>query len=138
MPTPFPLVLTHVKDLFYLPVLHYLMCVLIVQRGSTLIFHTCIYCAVIRWTPITYSSLLPWSPLNSLQCIVLCYIIHRCNVAMFQYFSLSKILCPSSPLIVLSDRPTNTMMLSLSVYIYIYIYEYIHKIIYVVMCTFIL
>jgi hypothetical protein len=73
LPSPFPLVPTLRQDLFNLPVLHFYNCILIVQGGFTMVFHTCIYWTLIRWTPsITYSFSITLPLFNSLQCISLC------------------------------------------------------------------
>jgi hypothetical protein len=69
---PLLLVPTPGKDLFYHPVLHFFKCVLIVQRGFAMIFHTCIYHALIKLSPYICTAPLLFS---SLQCIAL-YNLH--------------------------------------------------------------
>jgi hypothetical protein len=51
------------QDLFYLPVLHFLKCIFIVQGGLALVFYTCIYHTLIRLTSSILYSLLPCFPI---------------------------------------------------------------------------
>jgi hypothetical protein len=84
-------------DLFYLPVLHFFKCMLIVQEDFTLIFHTCIYHTLIRLTSsITYSFSITLVTCYSLTFSALCYTIfmHRCNVSIIHSLLFSFSLLP--------------------------------------------
>jgi hypothetical protein len=68
---------------------------LVVQGCFALTLHKCIYHALIRLTPITFSL----SPLFLIiqQLTVHCVILFSYVHGMFQYFSLSNILLPCPP-----------------------------------------
>jgi hypothetical protein len=83
-----PVVFTPRQDLFYLPDFHLLKCILIVQEGFILAFHTCVSCTLIRSIiSITYSM----APLLYYSTVFCTFhystFTHKCNV--FQYYSLS-------------------------------------------------
>jgi hypothetical protein len=60
---------------------------------------------------------------------------------MLQYFSLSNILFPSPPPVVLSERPINTIMFYLPLhpplYVHIDVCMHVYNIIYIFMCIFV-
>jgi hypothetical protein len=98
------------KDLFYLPVLFFLMYI-DVRRGFTLVFYTCIYHVLIKLiSSVTYSLSVPLL-FNSLQCILL-YYLHTQMKCSSIFFTIIFFLLSCVP-IVPSDRPTNTIIFSL-------------------------
>jgi hypothetical protein len=89
---PLSLLPTLRQDLFYLLVLHFLKCKLIVNEDIFCISHLCVYWTLIRLTPsVTYSVFIALLPYNSAAFSALRYtlFIHRCIV--FQYYSLTII-----------------------------------------------
>jgi hypothetical protein len=66
------------KNCFTFLVLHFLKCILIVQRSFTLVFQSCIYHALTKLTPPPHYLLFLYhhlSPLifNSLECVMVYY-----------------------------------------------------------------
>jgi hypothetical protein len=100
VPLPFPLASSPRQCLFYFCVLHFLKCILI--KGFTLVFHTCIYYALIR--------LIPSIPYFSIQQLSVHFIGYS-----FQHYSLSHS-------VFLFLRPSGALV-CVCIYIYIYIYQ---------------
>jgi hypothetical protein len=128
--SPLPLVPTLREDLFYLPVLHFLKCVLIAQGSSTLVSQTCL----IRLTCVTYSFSTCLSPITQ-QPTVHCVMVFSYTDAMcFNLFSIIffLLLPPYS-----SYRSTicHGLSLSLSLYIYTHIYIHIYTYTYMNLCV---
>jgi hypothetical protein len=81
---------THSQTAPVLPsCLSFLKCILIVQKGFAMVFHTCICYTLIRSTLITYSFSISLLPYYSTAYSALLYTIfmHRCNV--FWYYLLN-------------------------------------------------
>jgi hypothetical protein len=106
--------------LFYLSVLHFFKCILIVQGGFTLVFQTCLCLTLIRLSPhyLLFFTLLPY---YSTAYSALCYIIfiHRCDV------SILFILLIFSFLHSFPCCPLYSLCLSLS-HTHIYMYLCVH------------
>jgi hypothetical protein len=103
------------ENMFYLPSFIFLKCILIVQGGFTLAFQTCIYHAVIRLNPLHYLLFLYYhAPLlfRSLQCIMFYYL--HIQIESFNIFHSLTLSFPLLPPVVTSDRPTNTVLFTLS------------------------
>jgi hypothetical protein len=134
-PFPFPLVPFHIKqDLFYLLILHFLKCILIVKWGSAMV---CVYCSLIKLTPfVIYSFSITMLPYCSTSFSTFLYTIFICIYKVFWYYSLYHSLFLSHLPLVSSDRPTIAIMFSHSLYIYVYLYVYTHVYTIVYMYTF--
>jgi hypothetical protein len=130
LPTPFPLVPTHGKDLFFPPALHFKnmknlksKCTLMVQGHFTLVLPICMYHAFIPSITYSFSSTMLPSYSTVYWAVHYFIFIYRW---FFQYLFYSLTFSFSLlPPIALSHRFTNTVLFCHQNNIYIFIFIFI-------------
>jgi hypothetical protein len=133
--THLPLIITPGKDLFLPTALHFLKCILIIQRGFALVFQACIYHTLIKLIPSPFYLHILYHNvsliLKNLQYTTLYYIY--ISVGCFNIFISQHLFTSSashSPL-----KLTNTILFSLSICkcmcIYIYVCLHDHMFLYI-------
>jgi hypothetical protein len=132
------LVPTSCKDLFYLPALCFLKCILIVQGCFTSAFQTYTFGSLIRLTVPHYLLFLYHpAPLlfSSIQCVVLYY--RHTQMQCFNIFHSLTFSFTWPPIVPQTDPLIQSCSLSLSLYVYmdIHIYRNMYIRLYIYLCV---